>query len=444
MKTFQRIAVLSTFIFTVTGFITSPAWSHSIETNMRYIQIAARNKQDRSRISNLGVSIEGVRSDSVWGFASESVLKRVQKSGLRILGNFDFKTGRGGHEGAYDFPMKDERFHNYAETLAALKELQSKNSDIVTLQSIGKTVEKRDIMAMHINTTPRALKDGFSNKPGAIFMGNHHAREHLSLEVPLMLAEYLLAHRADAQIKALLDSRDLWIIPMVNPDGAEWDISTGSYKMWRKNRRDNGDGTFGVDLNRNYGHGWGTGGSDKDTSSDVYMGTSPFSEPETQAIRDFVSAHLNAKVLLSFHTFSELVLYPWGGKNDPVEKIEDRNVFIKMAKTMSGWNKYTPEQASDLYIASGDTTDWAYGEHGIFAFTFELSPTSMWNGGFYPGQKIIDKVFSDNLKPCLYMIDVADDPYKVLKNSPSRFLKNYVEPSDGYQPSFETQLGSLN
>jgi carboxypeptidase T len=110
-----------------------------------------------------------------------------------------------------------------------------------------------------------------------------------------------------------------------------------------------------------------------------------------------------------------------------------------MARTMASWNKYTPQQASDLYIASGDTTDWAYGELGIFAFTFELSPKSMWDGGFYPGQGVIDRVFNDNLRPLLYMLDVADDPYRVVGNAPSTWLKNYVEPRMDERLYWETQ-----
>jgi carboxypeptidase T len=238
-------------------------------------------------------------------------------------------------------------------------------------------------------------------------MGNHHAREHLSLEIPLMLIHFLLNNREDPKIKNLLETRDLWFVPMVNPDGAEFDIATGKYKWWRKNRRNNGDGSFGVDLNRNYGFKWGTGGSDTDTSSDVYMGKEPFSEPETQTIRDFVEAHLNAKVLLTFHTYSELVLYPWGNTYDDVGNAKDLAVFKKMATTMAAWNRYKPQQSSDLYIASGDTTDWAYGTHGIFAFTFELSPRDMSGGGFYPGAKVIEGVFQKNIEPALYLIESA-------------------------------------
>jgi carboxypeptidase T len=81
---------------------------------------------------------------------------------------------------------------------------------------------------------------------------------------------------------------------------------------------------------------------------------------------------------------------------------------------MAAWNHYKPEQSSGLYITSGDTTDWAYGEHGIFAFTFELSPSSIWRGGFYPGAKAIDPTFAVNVKPALYMLELADDPYRAV------------------------------
>lgn len=419
------------FVFFVVGLGFSSqagavAAHHDVE-DMRFVQVAAKEKVDRSRIAAAGMSIESVRTDSVWGFANQQTLSELREQGIRVMGEFDFATGRGGHHG-FDFPQADARFHNYAETRSALEALQRKNPDISKLEVVGKTVEGRDMIAIHINTTPEALVSGMSGKPGAIYMGAHHAREHLSVEIPLMLAQYLLDNRSDATIAKLLDSRDLWILPMVNPDGAEYDISTGRYKMWRKNRRNNGDGTYGVDLNRNYGFKWGTGGSDKNTSSDVYMGPAPFSEPETQAIRDFVSSKVNAKVLLTFHTFSELVLYPWGHTYDGIGNAKDLAVFEKMARTMAGWNKYKPQQASDLYIASGDTTDWAYGERGIFAFTFELSPRDMMDGGFYPGAGVIDRVFQANLKPCLYMLDLADDPYRASETQPTGFLKNYVAP----------------
>lgn len=384
----------------------------------RWVQIQAQTKEERTEIASCGVSIEALRSDSVWGFATSRGLDCAARKGRRLLGSYNASVGRGGHEGIFDFPAKDSKFHNYAEMIDALQALASQNPEMARLVSIGKTIEKRDIWALHINTDQNALKQSASGKPGVIYMGNHHAREHVSAEIPLMFAQHLLKNKGDRQMAEMLASRDIWIVPMINPDGVEWDIASGKYRMWRKNRRNNGDGTWGVDLNRNYGYMWGTGGSEKDTSSDVYMGQEPFSEPETQAVRDFVRSQTNVKVLLTFHTFSELILYPWGHKYAGVDKSRDKAVFEKMAHTMSGWNHYTPQQASQLYIASGDTCDWAYGELGIFAFTFELSPRDSWSGGgFYPGQKILDHVFEDNLKPALYLLEVASDPYRVIDSA---------------------------
>jgi carboxypeptidase T len=148
------------------------------------------------------------------------------------------------------------------------------------------------------------------------------------------------------------------------------------------------------------------------------MGPQPFSEPESQAVRDFVSSHTNLKVLLSYHTFSELILYPWGHTDASIGNERDHRVFTTMAQTMSRWNGYKPQQSSELYIASGDTTDWAYGTYGIFAFTFELTPKSMFGGGFYPGAGVIDSTFRANLAPALYLIDLADDPYRAIDQGP--------------------------
>ena len=342
--------------------------------DLRYIKVPAKNKFERSRIANTGMTIEFVRSDAVWGFALPGDLKKLKAAGIPILENLDPKLARGGHS-VLGFPQRDENYHDYAEMMTAIQNLYNDHNDIMTVSSIGNTHEGRNIWAIHINTTPSELASGKSNKPGAMFFGTHHAREHLSTEVPLMLAQYLLKNRNQERIAKLLSSRDIWIVPMVNPDGVEWDIASGTgYKMWRKNRKLNSNNTYGVDLNRNYGYQWGTGGSSSNPSSDVYMGESPFSEPETQAVKKFVEDNLNTTVMISFHTFSELILYPWGHKNGSIENRKDREVFETMARKMATWNGYKPQQSSDLYIASGDTTDWAYGEHGIFAFTFELSP----------------------------------------------------------------------
>lgn len=404
--------MLRTLLLSLCALLLSPHSSPAHETDgtdMHWVAVRAKNKEARTRLVSLGMSIETVVDDMSYGLAPEAVVKKLRESGEELVSHFpaaEFK--------ALDFPAEDAIYHNYAEMTAALDVLAEKNPGLVHKFSIGKSVEGREIWGIRIN--PHVKSAGESTAlPGIVFMGGHHAREHLSMELPILYAEHLVGHYGkDDVITDLLNTRDIYFVPMVNPDGAEFDISTGDYKMWRKNRKATSNSRCpGIDLNRNYGYQWGTGGSSSNACSDVYMGPQPFSEPETQAVKAFVESKPNLKILLSFHTFSELILYPWGHTYDPITNQRDLSAYRTMAQTMAGWNGYTPQQASDLYIASGDTTDWSYGTLGIFSFTFELSPRDMWGGGgFYPGAGAIASTFQANLRPVMYLIDLADDPYR--------------------------------
>lgn len=385
-------------------------------SNQRYwMKIRAKDKFERSVIANI-VGIENAKEDYVVAFGGDEELKQIQKLGwLLSYSNLADEARFSGK----DFPQKDSVYHNYEELTTELTKLADENPTLVTMTTAGKSTDGRDIWAMRLG----AEQAHASEKPAIIYMGGHHAREHLSVEMPLMLAQYLVNQykAGNERIMNLMSSRDIHIIPVVNPDGKAYDIQDGSYKMWRKNRSRNANGTFGTDLNRNYGYKWGTGGSSTNPNNDTYMGTKPFSEPETLAIKNYVEAHTNITVLLSFHTYSQLILYPWGHKYDGIENQKDARVYETMAKKMAEWNKYTPQQSSDLYIASGDTTDWAYGEHKIFAFTFELDPSQasggFGGGGFYPGASVIQPVFNKNIEPALYLMEYSDNPYRTLNVS---------------------------
>ncbi|MEK6542929.1 MAG: M14 family zinc carboxypeptidase, partial [Elusimicrobiota bacterium] len=135
------------------------------------------------------------------------------------------------------------------------------------------------------------------------------------------------------EIDTMLANKDIYITPMMNPDGAEYDYEDGSYRMWRKNRSSNSDGSKGVDLNRNYGYQWGKEGSSPYPNSDTFRGEGPFSEPETQRIRDFIDSKPNIKILMSYHSFSELILWPPGYTYEPLPNLRDRQVFETMGKT---------------------------------------------------------------------------------------------------------------
>jgi carboxypeptidase T len=368
-----------------------------------------KDKAQRQALVDAGVSVEEIKPGSAAGFATPKALRRAEVAGLKTLSKVSLRA----RFGTLDFPEKDSIYHNYEELQAALRSLAARAPDLVSLFSIGKSNQGKDLWAVRLTKgTPGTTPNG---RPGIVFLGTHHAREHLSTEVPLKLAQYLVDNREQAEIVRLLDTRDIYFIPMVNPDGVEHDIEGGRYHMHRKNMSKNTDGTIGVDLNRNYAWGWGGGGASPDPGDDTYRGPSAFSEPESRAVKAFVEARPNLKILLSYHTFSELILYPWGGSNDPIPEPKPRAAFIAMADEMSKMNGYTPEQSSDLYIATGDTCDWAWGAKGIFAFTFELTPKSMWDGGFYPGAGVVSRVFQANIRPALYLIDLSDDPLRAAK-----------------------------
>jgi carboxypeptidase T len=379
-----------------------------------WVTFETPDKQARQILVDAGISIEEVKPGQAAGFASPKALARVKAAGIKALSTVSLRA----RFGALDFPEKDSIYHNYKELEADLRSLASRAPDLVSLFSIGKSNLGKDLWAVRL--TKGASGQAPSSKPGIVFLGTHHAREHLSTEVPLKLAQYLVENREQPEIAKLLDTRDIYIIPMVNPDGVEYDIEGGRYHMHRKNMAKNSDGTTGVDLNRNYAWGWGGGGASPDPGDDTYRGPAAFSEPETKAVKAFVEARPNLKVLLSYHTFSELILYPWGGSNDPIPDAKPRAAFIAMAQEMAKMNGYTPEQSSDLYIATGDTCDWAWGAKGIYAFTFELTPKSMWDGGFYPGAGVDQRVFQANLRPALYLIDLSDDPLRA-SHGPTAF-----------------------
>ncbi|MCK4557015.1 MAG: zinc carboxypeptidase, partial [Candidatus Aminicenantes bacterium] len=269
-------------------------------------------------------------------------------------------TSRGGVNGDY---------HSYGELEQDLFALEESYPDLARIYVIGETHERRNIYALKISDNVNIDEA----EAEVIIIGCHHAREWISVEIPYLLGEYLVENYAtDSQVRDLVDQSEIWIIPLLNPDGLQYSIHF--YRYWRKNRRDNGDGTLGVDLNRNYGYLWGydNEGSSPFPSSNIYRGPSAFSEPETQAIRDLF-AQRNFSSLISYHSYSQVILYPWGYTDQPPP---DDALLDQIAADMStrmqavNGNVYGFMQAGEsFYLTNGDTTDWSYGVYGIPSYT---------------------------------------------------------------------------
>ncbi|HNW36187.1 MAG TPA: M14 family metallopeptidase, partial [Candidatus Ozemobacteraceae bacterium] len=288
---------------------------------------------------------------------------------------------------------KGAEYYTYERMTSTLKSWAEKYSSIARLESIGKTCEGRDIWAMKVSDNP-ALDE---KEPAVLVMGAHHAREWISVEVPMgALQKYLESYGKDENLTRLVNEREVWFVPMVNADGVTYSQTKSQY--WRKNRRDNGNNVFGVDLNRNYGYQWGNVGASNSPSSDTYHGKNAFSEPESQAIRALYGReHFQAAA--SFHSYSELILYPFGyAYNVPCP---DEATLKKLAGEMAAFNKYTPENSAELYPAMGDTDDWGYGDQKALAFTFELART------FIPNPTEIAGINTANVPAVMHLIDKA-------------------------------------
>jgi hypothetical protein len=326
---------------------------------------------------------------------------------------------------AANFPPRDSRYHNFAEMVAEIKAVEAAKPSIVDVFSIGKSYQGRDIWTAKISDNVATDED----EPEILFDALHHAREHLTLEQALYTLHLLAdGYGSNSTVTNLVNSREVFIIFAVNPDGAEYDLTcTGSshppYCAWRKTRQPNpGSSAIGTDPNRNYGYRWGCcGGSSGNPASITYRGSAPWSSVEVRVIRDFVNSRVKSGVQqirahVTFHTNGQLILWPYGytKTNLPVDmSLEDYNTFVSMGRSMAGLNGYRAQQSSDLYITDGDQIDWMYGAHRIFSFTWELYPPetgSVWTDHYSPDEVIATQT-SRNRGALLNLIEVGGCPY---------------------------------
>ena len=316
-----------------------------------------------------------------------------------------------------DFPPVDAAYHTYAEMVDELNRVARQYPNLVQVSTYGKSLEKRDLYVVKISDNVH--QDESDHEAGAIIFANIHAREHLTLEQALWAIHHFTENYGrDPAVTNLVNQREIWIMPNTNPDGTEYDIhKTGVYYWWRKNRRPNWDGSFGVDLNRNWGYRWACcGGSSGLPYSEIYRGTAPFSEPETSAIRDFFLAHPGIRVSLSLHTYSELILWPYGYTDDPLPPDMDPTDYAVMrraGRAMAATNGYRPMQSSELYRTDGTSDDWIYGALRIPCWTAELYPSEN-PPGFYPPASVIPEQTERNRGMMEYFVALADEPRKIL------------------------------
>ncbi|MFC9792074.1 M14 family metallopeptidase [Streptomyces sp. NPDC057695] len=376
----------------------------------------------RSALTATGVSIDEVDARSVVVSANTEQLARLKALGYRPIalpGPPDRSAGGTTAAAPLDFPSADAKYHNFAEMNAEIDQRIAANPSIMRKQVIGKSYQGRDIVAIKISDNVGTDEA----EPEVLFTHHQHAREHLTVEMALyLLREFGAGYGSDSRITNAVNGREIWIVPDLNPDGGEYDIASGSYRSWRKNRQPNsGSSYIGTDMNRNWNYKWGCcGGSSSSKSSETYRGAAPESAPEVKVVADFVRSRVvggkqQITAAIDFHTYSELVLWPFGwttANTAPGMTLDDRNAFAAVGGKMAASNGYTPEQSSDLYITDGSIDDYLWGAQRIFAYTFEMYPSSSGGGGFYPPDEVIERETSRNRDAVLQLLENADCMYR--------------------------------
>lgn len=412
------------------------------EAAVLVVRIRAATTSEVARLVALGLDLLELRDGSdLFAIVSPAQYNRLLADGWTVridAAQTDLLTG------AQTQPFLGG-YRTLAEIEASIQHLAQSYPALVTVQDYGDSWEKlngqaddgHDLWALHI-TSPIST----GTKPVFFLMAAIHPREIAVPEIALRFAEHLTAgYGSDADATWLLDAYRVVVVPMVNPDG--YVFAEQQYSQ-RKNRNlTNGAGCVeppspfsqgGVDLNRNFSYRWGTIDSpDQWPCSLVYPGHEAASEPETQAIQNLLrelyprsiytprpamgtpAPDTTTGVIITLHSYSDLVLWPWGSSADPAPNAAG---LERLGRRMAAFNGYTPSQSIGLYPTSGTTDDWSYAELGVPSYTFEIGPAYGTCGGFMPPIACMDE-FEDygggfwqrNLPALLYALHVSAAPY---------------------------------
>lgn len=330
--------------------------------------------------SDLDVTGVNYNENIIEAFVTESEMQRLSINKAK----FQYVLPElllAGPDSEYKTPQEIEEY---------LNDIHTRYPTITSLKSIGKSLEGRDIWALKISDSAEIEE---AREPAILFNSMHHAREVMGPEVAIDIIDYLTGkYDTDEKVTSWVNNNEIWIIPMFNVDGNQkvWDSSP----MWRKNTR-NG---HGVDINRNYPGSWNTcNGSSSNKNAQDYRGPTPASEPETVAMMNFVS-EITPVFNISYHSYSELVLFPYGCS--PLKAEND--VISSLGKEMGTLLKYkagTPWEL--LYNADGGDIDWMYMEHQVIPYVIEVNSTSQ---GFQPSYSKWRQVTVERNRPAWMLL----------------------------------------
>jgi murein tripeptide amidase MpaA len=418
---------------------------------LKMVFIDANSPAEVKKLARMGIDIAAVRKLKTIGkeadlaapaFRVEAVVSAVDEKKLQNAG-IAWSAAQIQAQARVQAQAKaagETVYHSFDEPTYGIKDqllqIQKQYPKLCRLQSIGESIQNRPLLALCLTgkKTGRNQPDLTCqpNIPEVLFLATHHAREWVATQMAMRLIKYLAGNYGkDARITRLLNTTKIWIIPVANPDGYEYTFT--DERLWRKNLRDNdGDNQItiadGVDINRNFDSHWGSDdeGSSPVWSDQTYRGSAPNSEPETKAVVKFVRQR-KFKFILSYHTYSNLILYPWGWQvktpsfDDPIFVAQagtDDNPAIRDSLLNIG---YDPGVGADLYTTNGDFTDWTYAKANVPSYTVELTlgysspeqePDSYYGFEFPDDEAMVQKVFEDNLAFALCLAESARNPAK--------------------------------
>ena len=353
------IAIVSCLLL----FVTSSAFAQ--ESNMRLYRVYAQDRTAVRSIYELGFDIyRQAPGEFVELLAYPEKMKLLEQRDYEV--EFIANSFKELFEGQLGAALSE--YHDYYDAVAELEAVHAAFPAITTLDTIGYSVEGRAIPVLKVSDNPALDED----EPPILIAGCHHGNEILSVEATLYFIRYLVDNYGTMpQVAQYVNSMEIWFVPVLNPDGRQ--------AMRRTN-------AHSVDLNRNYSFQFTAGGS---------HGPSPFSEPETAAMRDF-AADYPPMLSLTYHTSGRLVLYSWTHTDGPAP---DEPILKQIGGIVADSTNYTLRQGGDWYFTAGEYCDYMYGVHGTMAFTVEMYNQQG------PPPSVIDGVMDRNLPGFIALLE---------------------------------------
>ncbi|MDK2971121.1 MAG: hypothetical protein PWP23_876 [Candidatus Sumerlaeota bacterium] len=296
-------------------------------------------------------------------------------------------------------------FYTFAEYEAIMQEWAAQYPAIVQLSSIGNSHEGRDLWLLKISDN---VATDEPDEPEFLFIGLQHAREWLAGTTLHGITNHLITqYGTEPRVDAVVNGFQIYVLLVSNPDGYVYTHTTE--RLWRKNRRNNGNGTFGVDLNRNWPYKWDTASGS--TGSNLYRGPSPLSEPENAALNDWILSR-NGRVAgcLNYHAYGNLVMHSWAWTTATAPGAELMTPLVtNMATAMHAVHNQTYSAGSWGvalgYTGGGVTDDTFHATYGIPMITSEVRPRTIGEGGFEPPGTFIQPAFEEQLEGCFVYLE---------------------------------------